>query len=501
MQQNIQSPLINAETKVAFFSKMLLSFVAILFSANGFSSSLNNELLDDSMQCTPTLWYADHDGDGYGSMYTYISSCTQPAGYVANNTDCNDYNANINPGMAEIYYNGIDDNCNTSIDDGAMILTQVQSQFSGVTLPAIDSKILVDVVNEATGYRFEVINITTGSIQFVETVNPYFRLTEMPSYSYEQTYRISVMVRRFFVPGGVNVWLNYYGPPRMVSTPSLADALVLRECGTEINANGVLTAETIPGATQYRFMIKRHLNDNNPINFSQATPSFNINQFIPYTYGAIYYVAVSVKIGTAQFSAYGNYCPVGTISPDTFSIKQCGLYYGNFYSYVSTNPIPYATEYRFLVKNISTGSQQVFQSQTTQFYINQIQDLQLSTEYAISVSAKSSGVWSAYGPACSIYSPIVGIKVDTKAIVSADFRAIASPNPFNDFFTINIADGAEGGTTDIKIYDMVGKYLAGSATEARSLSSHQLGRNLPAGVYNVVITQGDVVKAVKVIKQ
>ncbi|MBU1004571.1 MAG: putative Ig domain-containing protein, partial [Nanoarchaeota archaeon] len=53
----------------------------------------------------------------YGNSSSTAQACTAPAGYVADNTDCNDQVAAINPGATEIC-NGIDDNCAGGIDDG-----------------------------------------------------------------------------------------------------------------------------------------------------------------------------------------------------------------------------------------------------------------------------------------------------------------------------------------------------------------------------------------------
>ncbi|MFM7663805.1 MAG: MopE-related protein, partial [Bacteroidota bacterium] len=37
-----------------------------------------------------TVWYSDADGDGFGNISTTTSGCLQPAGYVADSMDCND---------------------------------------------------------------------------------------------------------------------------------------------------------------------------------------------------------------------------------------------------------------------------------------------------------------------------------------------------------------------------------------------------------------------------
>jgi len=72
-----------------------------------------NTLVDDGLSFQD--WYADTDGDGYGGGLP-LNACAQPSGYVLDGTDCDDKTGAINPGITETC-NGIDDNCDTLVDD------------------------------------------------------------------------------------------------------------------------------------------------------------------------------------------------------------------------------------------------------------------------------------------------------------------------------------------------------------------------------------------------
>jgi len=68
-----------------------------------------------------TLTYRDADGDGYGDAALVGTSCDGaiPIGYVANQADCNDAVASVHPGAVEAC-NGLDDDCDGSVDDAAV---------------------------------------------------------------------------------------------------------------------------------------------------------------------------------------------------------------------------------------------------------------------------------------------------------------------------------------------------------------------------------------------
>ncbi len=65
-----------------------------------------------------TMWWADADGDGYGDITVTKLSELKPAGYVDDNTDCNDDEPGINPGETDLARDGIDQDC-----DGADSIT------------------------------------------------------------------------------------------------------------------------------------------------------------------------------------------------------------------------------------------------------------------------------------------------------------------------------------------------------------------------------------------
>jgi len=62
-----------------------------------------------------TTWYADTDGDGYGGG-SMVEACVAPSGFVNNDNDCDDTNANTHIDAEEIC-DGLDNNCNGEADE------------------------------------------------------------------------------------------------------------------------------------------------------------------------------------------------------------------------------------------------------------------------------------------------------------------------------------------------------------------------------------------------
>ena len=78
-----------------------------------------------------TTYYYDLDNDGFGSQTNIQQSYTQIEGYIVQGGDCNDNNQNIKPGTVELC-DGLDNNCQTGIDEGCSCQTgQIQSCSQG----------------------------------------------------------------------------------------------------------------------------------------------------------------------------------------------------------------------------------------------------------------------------------------------------------------------------------------------------------------------------------
>ena len=73
-----------------------------------------NGVIDEGSQ---TLFYLDQDEDGFGNPLSSILACSNPSGYVEDNTDCDDTLEETNPQALEVC-DLIDNDCDGIVDDG-----------------------------------------------------------------------------------------------------------------------------------------------------------------------------------------------------------------------------------------------------------------------------------------------------------------------------------------------------------------------------------------------
>ena len=84
---------------------------------------------NDSTISTKTVWYADADQDGHGSLTEMVEECEKPEGtWVTASGDCDDENENVNPAATEIC-DEIDNNCNGNIRDEVHFIIVTVADF------------------------------------------------------------------------------------------------------------------------------------------------------------------------------------------------------------------------------------------------------------------------------------------------------------------------------------------------------------------------------------
>jgi hypothetical protein len=93
----------------------------------------------------------------------------------------------------------------------------------------------------------------------------------------------------------------------------------------------------------------------------------------------------------------------------------------------------------------------------------------------------------------------------TKAITSVvtgktSFAVVSYPNPFSNNFNLDVTSSSSE-KVSVVVYDMIGRLLEKHLENVSEINTLEIGTNYPAGVYNVIVTQGLEVKTVRVIKK
>ena len=86
------------------------------------------------------------------------------------------------------------------------------------------------------------------------------------------------------------------------------------------------------------------------------------------------------------------------------------------------------------------------------------------------------------------------------AVVRAPFSVVVYPNPYTETFNLSLSTSSED-KVGIVVYDMTGRLLERREVRPSDMVEQQIGDRYPSGVYNVVVTQGEEVKTLRVIKR
>jgi hypothetical protein len=142
-----------------------------------------------------TVYFIDNDGDTYGNPSVSILACTQPIGYTPDDTDCNDTDANINPGAEDIAGNGIDENCDGQIDNSIFELNATISLYPNPTRSELNIQVNSSVIGGDL-YIFDAVGKLVYKQQLLSTQ------TTIPVSNFavgNYVVRVGEVVKRFVV--------------------------------------------------------------------------------------------------------------------------------------------------------------------------------------------------------------------------------------------------------------------------------------------------------------
>jgi len=99
------------------------SDVAINPDADEHCDGVDNDCdgeLDEASAVDAVSWYRDSDGDGFGDAANSSTACSQPSGYVSDDSDCDDHEATVYTGADE-RCDGLDNDCDGSTDESGAL--------------------------------------------------------------------------------------------------------------------------------------------------------------------------------------------------------------------------------------------------------------------------------------------------------------------------------------------------------------------------------------------
>lgn len=155
--------------------------------ANGRDDNCNGQV-DEGLPMV--RYYQDVDKDGYGREAGSRLSAIPLAGYVILGGDCNDFDAAIHPGAAEVK-NGRDDNCNGQVDEQLITSTQNSGERIGK---------LTDEISNTTGVLNVMVTPIPSDREFTVYLQEGTLLEKVQIRIYDQVGRL-VEVRSNLVIG------------------------------------------------------------------------------------------------------------------------------------------------------------------------------------------------------------------------------------------------------------------------------------------------------------
>ncbi len=271
------------------------------------------------------------------------------------------------------------------------------------------------------------------------------------------------------------------------------------QCGITLAAYGTIVyANLVPNAQRYRFRVT-HTGTNQVIIKEYVLRNLFLNSLSFYEYDQSYSIEVAVR-RNGIWEPYGAACTVTTpVALTQVVATQCNQQLATSSTLVNANIVSAVLGYRFRVVNLSTSSVQIIDRPIRTFPFDLVTDYSGSTVYSVEVAVlNTDGNYLPYGPLCTVTSP--GEIRPLQKEVQVDFAVVGYPNPYSENFKLSLTSNSTESIT-VSVYDMLGRIIDTKVVNAQDIENFEIGSGYPNGVYNVIVSQGDAVQTVRMIKR
>jgi hypothetical protein len=465
-------------------------------------------------------WYLDADNDGYYTG-TAIASCSSPgAGYTTSiiaDGDCDDTKSSIRPNAVDICYDGIDNDCNGNVDNVGLPggctpkIVALQSASCGATVGALNTIVSATFIPGAQAFRFRITNMTTLAVQTLDSPTISFQFMNLPGVTFGTQYKIEVAVKF------AGVWQGFYGSPCFVNTPSPVSSISSVQCGSTLTSmSQYINSSYVANVTGYRYEVTNQSNNQTQYVYSSLN-KFTLTQLLAsnQTFATNYFVTVACRNTDGSYLPEGPGCIVKSPGFPTTQViaSQCNNYLvPSMAAPVTVDPVSNATLYKFRLFNSTYDF--VVESTFNRFTLGMFPGLEQGTLYSVQAAVQVGGVFDTnevgeqkWGKTCTLTTPNAARQIETPAStprleveVTNEFTALAYPNPFAENFKLDVTTNSQE-RLSVRVYDMLGKLVEDRNVSATDVETLEVGVNYPSGVYNVIVTQGENTKTLRVIKR
>ena len=393
-------------------------------------------------------------------------------------------------------------------------LVKLAPTSCGVTLASLTSNIASTVGLNAISYTFRARltsdNGPTPQYYYVQSpsrfvsMNSFIGLT--PQYS--TSYTVDVQFEFIDVISNTAVQSGY-GETCTVVTPSIPlIGLSSPTCGTTVSSLGAtISASPALFAQQYEFRIRLTSDNGTEPTYYYTVPSasrfssLSAFQGVTLQYSTSYTVSVRYMIMNGTTPVWSNFGPACAVTTPSFPVTEitpslCGLSTTGLDQTLTIVPYPGFPTYRVTLFEqvgedlIPVGS---INRTVANFKLNMFTAATVNKNYSVSVAIQLGGVFGPDGKACDLSTMVA-------RLAKVPFAVVAYPNPYSSAFQLDVNTSETAGI-DITVYDMVGRLVEQRSVTVNEIETVAIGERYPSGVYNVVVTQGEQTKTLRVVKR